>query len=210
MSDETMMTTPTTAVPEPATTGVFSQKSEGAPAPEQNTPAPVVETTPESPAAPVPTPESKPVERAVPKPEEYRLPEGMPDTIRAFAHERGFTQEQLDGTIQHFGSYVVGMQTAEQKALRDLGEAHLKNWGPEAKTRLALAKRALKQNDPEGKLAEALNTSGYGNHPAVLDFLYTLGKGMQEGGFLTSAVPRSPGQKSAAQALFGTNHPSKE
>jgi hypothetical protein len=209
MADETM-TTPTTAVPEPATTGVFSQKSEGAAAPTRNTPEPAAVTAPESTAAPVSAPEPEPVERAVPKPEEYVLPEGMPDTVRAFAHERGFTQEQLDGTIQHFGSYVVGMQAAEQKALREMGEAHLKNWGNEAQTRLALAKRALKQNDPDGKLAEALNTSGYGNHPAVLDFLYNLGKGMQEGGFLKSAVPRSPGQKSAAQALFGGTHPSKE
>jgi len=148
--------------------------------------------------------------RVVPKPNEYELPEGAPDNLRTFANEHGFTQEQLNATLQQFGGYLHGMQQTEQQALLKKGEAHVEKWGADAKTRLSLARAALRQNDPEGKLFEALTTSGWGNHPDVLDFLYSIGKSMQEGGFLKSAVPRSPGEKTAAQAMYGANHPSKQ
>ena len=75
---------------------------------------------------------------------------------------------------------------------------------------LQLAQRALRQNDPTGALTKMLNESGYGNHPAVLDFLHAIGRSMQEGGFLKSSTNRPPGAKSAAQLLFGDNHPSNE
>ena len=170
-------------------------------------------TEPESTTAeavePEPTePEPSQDELVVPKPSEYNLPEGMPDNIRIFAHENGFTQKQLEAALNQFGGYMNDVKVSEQMALRQMGEAHLKNWGPQAKTKLALAKQALQQNDPDGALAEALETSGYGNHPAVLNFLHNIGKSMQEGGFLKSAVPRNPQDKTAAQMMYGDNHPS--
>ena len=153
-------------------------------------------------------PEPPKDERVVPKPSEYELPEGMPDNIRIFAHENGLTQEQLNASLQQFGGYIGGMKQAEQQALREAGEAHLKQWGDQAQTNLALAKQALKQNDPDGALAQALEDSGYGNHPAVLNFLHNIGKSMQEGGFLKSAVPRNPQDRTAAQMMYGDKHPS--
>ena len=148
-------------------------------------------------------------ERVVPKPEEYKIPEGLPKELGQFAHENQYTQEQLDAAIKMFDSYSQATKVSQQIALRQLGEAHIKNWGDEANFKLTLAKRALKQNDPDGALAKALNESGYGNHPAVLDFLANLGEQMREGGFLKSAVNRPPGKKSLAQAMF-PDHPSKE
>lgn len=148
-------------------------------------------------------------ERVVPKPDEYKIPEGLPKELGQFAHENEYTQEQLDAAVKMFDSYSQAMKTSQQIALRQLGEAHIKNWGDEANFKLTLAKRALKQNDPNGALAKALNESGYGNHPAVLDFLANLGEQMREGGFLKSAVNRPPGKKSLAQAMF-PDHPSKE
>jgi hypothetical protein len=161
------------------------------------------------PAAPEAPPEAAP-ERVVPQPNEYVIPEGVPEEMRQFAHDNGFTQAQLDVTVQQIGSAIDATGEAQKVALRSMGEAHLKNWGDQADTNLNLAKQALNQNDPDGSLAKALNESGYGNHPAVLDFLHTLGKGMQEGGFLKRAVRRPPGQKSAAQSMYGANHPSVE
>jgi len=172
-------------------------------------PEPQQTTEPESPTAEEPEPtEPEPTERVVPKPSEYELPEGMPDSIRIFANEHGFTQDQLNATLGQFGGYLQGMQQTEQKALREAGEAHLKNWGQDAQHKLGLARQALKQNDPEGKLMEALNNSGWGNHPDVLNFLYSIGKSMQEGGYLKSTVIAKPGDKSAAQSMYGDNHPS--
>ena len=178
-----------------------------APAPEP-APAPV-QAEPESPTAPEPAPVAEPAERVVPKPTEYVMPEGMPPHIREFAHNAGYTQEQLDVAIQQFGGMLTSAEHNRMVSLREAGEAHIRNWGADSETKLNVAKRALLQNDPEGKLGKALNESGYGNHPAVLDFLYNLGKGMQEGGFLKGTVRRPPGQKTAAQSLFGDTHPTE-
>lgn len=173
--------------------------------------APPSETPPEgqSPAPPEAPPEQEPDAGAVPPPEAYVLPEGMPDELRQFAHDNGFSQKQLDASLTQFATYANGMKQAELQALHDMGQAHIKNWGDAAETNLTLARQALKQNDPDGNLAKALKNSGWANHPAVLDFLTSLGKSMQEGGFLKTTVKRPPGQKSLAQALFA-NHPSQE
>ena len=187
--------------------------------PAQETP-PAAETPPEAPpseapdgqsAAPpeAPPQEGEPVARAVPKPDEYVLPEGMPEELRQVAHDLDYTQEQLDGSLKEFANYANGMRAVEMNALHEMGQTHIKNWGDSAETNLTLARQALKQNDPDGKMAKVLKTSGYANHPVVLDFLLGIGRSMQEGGFLTTAVKRPPGQKTLAQALF-PNHPTKE
>lgn len=169
-------------------------------------------TEPQSTTAPEPsepTEPQEPGERVVPQPSEYELPEGIPDSVRIFANEHSFTQDQLNATLSQFGGYLQGMRQSEQSALRQAGETHLQNWGPDAKHKLSLAKQALHQNDPDGKLLQALNDSGWGNHPDVLNFLYNIGRSMQEGGFLKSSVAKRPGDKSAAQAMYGDNHPSE-
>lgn len=177
------------------------------PAPPVEPVAPAAQATPPPETPPEPAPE--PADRVVPAADGYTLPEGVPQDIGQFAHDHGFTQEQLDSTIQQMGNYMQGNQIAQQNALRSLGEAHLKNWGENADYNLSLAKRALQQNDTDGQLAKALNDSGYGNHPAVLNFLYNLGQGMKEGGFLKSAVNRPPGERTAAQAMYGDSITSK-
>ena len=196
-------TTEPTTDPAPATEQVPGTFAEPAPQPQQT-------TEPQSSTATEPEPtEPEPTERVVPKPEEYTLPEGMPEQLRSFAHDQGFTQDQLDASLQQFGGYMQGMQQSHLEALRKAGEAHVANWGSEANTKLSLAKAAVRQNDPDGKLMKALNESGWGNHPDVLDFLYNIGKSMQEGGFIKSTVPKRPGQKTAAEAMYGENHPTK-
>lgn len=211
MADESIVGTPPQETPTPETPAATPPvEAPAAPA----TPEPTAVTPPE-PAAqpaqppqepvtppPVEPPSDTPPERVVPAADGYTLQEGMPAELGEFANKNGFTQEQLDVTVQKFGGYFQGMKNAEQAALKSLGEAHLKNWGGEAPHNLTLAKRALAQNDPSGSLAQALNESGYGNHPAVLDFLYNLGKGMKEGGFLKGNVNKPPGEKTMAQKMF--------
>ena len=138
------------------------------------------------------------------------MPEGIPAVVGEFAQKNKFTQEQLDASLQFFGKVNQANVQAQQQNLRQMGEEHLKNWGDNAQYNLQLAQRALRQNDPDGALTKVLNESGYGNHPAVLNFLYGLGRSMQEGGFLKSSTARPPGSKTAAQVLFGDNHPSTE
>lgn len=169
----------------------------------QETVTPPVETTPEPQPEPVP-------ERVVPQADGYTLPEGVPTQIAEFANKNDMTQEQLDTSLQFFGKISQGTREAEVQAVRSAGEAHVKNWGEASKANLSIARRALAQNDPEGVLKKTLDSTGFGNHPAVLDFLLNIGKSMQEGGFLKSAVNRTPGQKTAAQSMYGDKHPSVE
>jgi len=192
------------------------QEAPAAPGPQKEAEAPATQEAPETSEAPKDTeppketkepetPEKKGGEQKVLKPEDYKIPEGLPKELGSFASEAGLTQEQLDKTIRTFGAFTQAQEQASAIALRKMGEAHVKNWGDDAKYKLALAKRALQQNDPDGKMAEALKQTGYGNHPAVLDFLYNIGKSMKEGGFLKSAVNAKPGKKSLAERLF-PNH----
>ena len=157
------------------------------------------------------TPPAEPTSPLTTPPPNYKLPEGVPAQVGNWAQKNGLTQEQLDASLHFFGSVNQANVKAQQQSLRQMGEAHLQNaWGENAPYNLQLAQRALRQNDPTGALTKVLNESGYGNHPAVLDFLYAIGRSMQEGGFLKSSTNRPPGTKSAAQLLFGDNHPSIE
>lgn len=182
--------------------------------PNVNDPAPPTHAqAPTEPQAPPPDPTAEPAaaptERVVPAADGYTLPEGVPQELGQFANQHGFTQEQLDATLTQMGQYMQNTRQAELQALRGLGEAHLKNWGDRAQYNLSLAKRALAQNDPDGELSKALDASGYGNHPAVLNFLQRVGESMKEGGFLKTAINRPPGEKTAAEAMYGENHPTK-
>lgn len=157
------------------------------------------------------TPPAEPTSPLTTPPPNYKLPEGVPAQVGNWAQKNGLTQEQLDASLHFFGSVNQANVKAQQQSLRQMGEAHLQQeWGENAPYNLQLAQRALRQNDPTGALTKVLNESGYGNHPAVLDFLYAIGRSMQEGGFLKSSTNRPPGAKSAAQLLFGDNHPSNE
>lgn len=180
---------------------------EAAPPEVSEAPAETLAPTPEASAPP---PEAEPPPEASDRSESeevtYVLPEGVPQQVAEFAKQHDMTQKQLDGTLQYFGN----IKQAELASIRTAGEAHVKNWGDKGQHNLNLARRALSQNDPDGELKTALDNSGFGNHPAVLNFLHRLGTSMQEGGFLKSAVNRPPGQKSAAQAMYGGNHPSNE
>ena len=170
------------------------------PEPQQETEAPPPESTAEP---------TESVERVVPAADGYKLPEGIPPEVGKFANEHGFTQDQLDAALTQFSTMAQAQELHGKQSLRAMGEAQLKEWGEQADYKLNLAKRALKANDPDGTLTQALNETGYGNHPAVLNFLVRLGESMKEGGFITSSVHTPPGKRSVAQAMY-PHLPSKE
>ena len=172
----------------------------------QEAPTPPQEPAPPSDSTP---PEDVPQpSRVVPAQDGYVLPEGVPPAIAQFAHANDMTQEQLDKSIK----YYEGMQQAQTKVQQDMmleaGQALVDSWGDSKDYNLSLAKEALNANDPDGSVKEFLNSTGYGNHPVVLNFMFRLGKQMQEGGFIKGGTHRPQAAKTAAQALFGANHPS--
>ena len=194
------------AAPE-ATPPVAPAAPVDAPAATPEPAAPAAPAAPPEPAPPAPEPAAP--ERVVPNADGYTLPQGVDPAMGVFANANGFTQEQLDSSLKHFGSIMHANKTAEATALKQLGEKQLEDWGDRADYNLNLAKRAMKQNDPDGALLKVLNSTGFGNHPAVLTFMARLGESMQEGGFLKSNSQRAPGTKTAAQTMY-PNHPSNE
>jgi len=150
------------------------------------------------------------VERVVPAAAEYRLPDGAPPGFAEWAHKAGFTQDQLDATFAKYSEAQQATDLANLKNLQALGNAHVESWGEAKAQNVQLAKSALIQLDESGKVRQVLKQTGYINHPVVLDFLLHIGKTMSEGGFLKNApAPPVGGKpKTAAQALYGQNHPS--
>lgn len=151
------------------------------------------------------------VDRMVPDIGDYVLPEGVPIEMAQFAKDADYTQAQLDRTIEKFGQVLNANEQGKQEALRQTGETHVQSWGQQKDYNLNLVQRALKQNDPEGTMSALLDESGYGNHPAVLDFFLNIGNSMREGGFLNGSVntPKGTGGATAASSMFGGNHPTK-
>jgi len=182
-------------------------------------PKPAVEPTPPAepktaepdaaapPAEPTADPEA-PEARVVPAVADFVLPEGVPTNVAQFAFDNDMTQAQLDKTLETFAGYTQGAEVERQAVMKAEGEKLVESWGKVKTSNLSLVTRALSQNDPEGKLTEMLNESGYGNHPAVLNFFLKIGQSMQEGGFLKGSVNTPKGTSTAASAMFGENHPS--
>ena len=138
-----------------------------------------------------PEPEAAPVERVVPAPSEYVLPEGTPETFRQMAHDKGFTQEQVESTQE----YMALEKEASKATIKAMGEAHLLTWGDEAKTNMTLARAGLKSVDPTGAVAAAIKEMGWESHPVAMDLFLSIGKSGQEGGFLKQPSPGGGGQK---------------
>ena len=113
------------------------------------------------------------------------------------------TQAQLDGTLKEFSKYHQVTEQTRKEAIASEGIAHAEAWGESRDMNLSIVRRALKQNDADGALKDLLDSTGFGNHPVVLDFLLGLGNNLKEGGFLKGANNVPAIKASAAQKLFG-------
>ena len=175
------------------------QASEPAPTDDDAKPAETAEAAPED----------KPADRIVPDARDYTLPEGVPEFLGQFANENDMTQAQLDATLQQFGNITEQAELGRQNQIAELGQKHVDTWGKQKEYNLSIVRRALSQNDADGKFKALLDETGYGNHPVILDFFLSIGSSMKEGGFLKGANnTQSKAGLSAAQSMFGANHPS--
>ncbi len=133
------------------------------------------------------------------------FPDTIPENFKQFFKEHNFTPQQATEAI----NFAASVNYTEMQKLKEAGQQFLETWGEQKEANLKLAKQALKHYDSSGDLLKVLNTTGYGNHPAILNFFYTLGKTLKEGGFIKSEphVPTKP--RTLAQAMYGNTHPSK-
>ena len=193
------------------------------PLPEAETPpaeTPPTETPPaETPPAETPPAETPPAEGA-PKadkdgnliedfsPEYYEADDSVPGAFLKVAGGLKLTKDQFDGMFKHLGPAISAQmkqaELAERQRIHDLGQQQLKAWGDSANTKLDVAKRGLKMNDPEGKFSEILDKTGYGSHPAVLQFLHNIGKNYMEGGFMKAPAAPLKDTRTRAQRMYPT------
>ena len=141
---------------------------------------------------------------ATAKPEDYTLPEGVPQEFRKFASDLNLSQGQVDAVFTLFHNTSVAKDAELQKALSDAGEAHLVSWGESRQENLSLAKSALTHFDKEGKLSGVLKATGWGNHPLVLEHFRQVGELLKEGGFIRTSGAPPQKKKTAAEALYPT------
>ena len=131
-----------------------------------------------------------------------RAPEGTPQNIIDWAVSSGLNQAQFDTAIQQYQTVIASQAEATKAELRQAGEAKLQEWGDQAQKHLATAKAALKTYDKTGELSKLLTESGYGNHPAVLQFFKDLGETLNEGDFIPGRPISRAKKLSAAEKMF--------
>ncbi len=136
-------------------------------------------------------------------------PAEFPDFFKDFGKKHKLTADQLKATTEFLNMGLEAAKNTDQTVLAEAGRAHVQTWGQQAQENLAVAKRALKQSDTDGKLTALLRDTGFAHHPVVLEFFKDLGMNLREGGFLKGAINVPPGEKTLAQAMYGENHPSK-
>lgn len=165
--------------------------------------------TTQAPADTQPT-DTKAPEPVVPESYEFAMPEGVQldkaaaDEFTAIAKELKLDQ----ATAQKVAD--VGAKMAQRQA-----EAHanlVESWVEQVKTdkeiggdklneNLAVARKALDSfGSPE--LRELLNSTGVGNHPAVIKAFYKMGKAVSEDRMVTG-TPRGP-ETDPARKMFPT------
>jgi hypothetical protein len=179
----------------PSNTGEPTQTTDSTAA----APAGTTETTATSPDATTQTTETQGNPPEVPEAYDLQMPEGI-ELDKAAADE--FTaiakELKLDQTAaQKFAD--IGAKMAQRQH-----EAHAKlveTWTEQVKTdkdiggdkldeNLGVARKAIDAfGSPE--LKELFNSTGLGNHPAVVKFAHKVGKAISEDGFVTGKAPSS-------------------
>lgn len=154
------------------------------------------------------TEETKSPESQVPETYDLKMPEGI-ELDQAAAEEFSAIAKELkldNATAQRFAD--IAAKQAQRQA-----EAHAKlveSWAEQVRTdkdiggdklpeNLATAKKALDTfGSPE--LRDVLNSTGFGNHPAIIKAFYQVGKAISEDRFVTGKPPGAP--TDPAQKLF--------
>jgi len=152
--------------------------------------------------------ESSQTERVVPAATEYKLPKGVPAEFGEFANANGFTQEQVDASLQQFGKVLASHDASTRTAMHQAGINQLEQWGDKKDENLAVIRQGLAFHDPNGELTKVLNDTGYGNSPVVLNFLLSLGTKLKEGGFIKGrAQSTKPARTSMAHRMYPNDVP---
>lgn len=114
-------------------------------------------------------------------PDDYKVEEAPREFLEA-AHAAGLNRNQVEALLEFDKNSEAAYADLEQQQI-DSGVNHLKQeWGHSFDRKLEEGQRAVAflENTVPG-LAEALDSTGAGNHPAMIKVFQALGANLQEG-----------------------------
>lgn len=106
-------------------------------------------------------------------------------------------QRQIQEHTKLVDSWAAEVTTGKTADGKDLPEHLRVPGGDELPKTLAVCKKAMDLGPPE--LKQLLNDSGFGNHPAVVAFMYKVGKALSQDGFVAGGAPSA---EATAQRLY--------
>jgi len=112
-------------------------------------------------------------------------------------------QRQLETHTKQVDAWAEEVQTGKTADGKDLPEHLRVPGGDKLPETLAVCKKAMSLGPPE--LKQLLNDSGFGNHPAVVRFMYSVGKAMSEDRFIAGNGQQPQGDM--ASRLYPTATP---
>ncbi len=186
-------------------------------------------------AAPAPdaAPAAAPAASPVPAPPEQTTVTGAPEkyepfkvgdaalgaddqaAVEALSRDLDLTQEAAQKLAASRAADRTAATEAQQKAVADARtgwvnevKADKELGGDKLAENLGVAKAGLKHYDPDGKLAELLDSTGFGDHPEVIRYFHRVGKAVGPDGSLPGrgGTPNSPNTASAAQRLYANSN----
>lgn len=138
---------------------------------------------------------------------ETDLPEGVDagydDWIRKVAFENNLTAKQAvqlrDSIIERFTADVQ----SQQARIKEAAAALKKQWGGEYGKNLKIAQHVVKKFASED-FKRFLDSSGLGDHPQMVEMMYTFGNMISEDTLIDGAIDRSTQDKpTGMQSIYG-------
>lgn len=199
MTQETLMTQPTTEMTTEAAPSTPGTEAGTAPAEGTQTQQPPAQAQGES------APADKPAEgekQGAPERYEFKAPEGtelgsdVTDAFAGVAKGLNLTQDAAQKVLDKMAPVLAQRQNAQVQAVqqewREQSTADKEFGGDKLAENLGVARKAMDAFASPG-LKQTLEQTGLGNHPEVIRMFVKVGKAISQDGFV-------PGQPGAAQA----------
>lgn len=116
-----------------------------------------------------------------PDPNGYNI-EGAPEDFLQVAHEAGLNRQQVEAMLKFDQGLYEQQESAEHDAINNGINTLRQEWGLAFERKVEEGQRAvsfLEQTAPG--LADALDATGAGNHPAIIKVFQALGANLSEG-----------------------------
>lgn len=124
------------------------------------------------------------------------------DKIADYSKSQGLSQQEAAELLStHEQAIVLETKERSDQWLKE-AQSDPTIGGEKLKEASENTRRALKAFDPSGRMTKLVDSHGYGNHPAFIEFGNNVGKMLQSHGFILG-TPGADAPKSHAEILYG-------